>query len=184
MAYNKIPRVPLADRLWAKCIRTANGCLEWQGYRGSYGYGSIGTGGASGAGGGRTVRTHQAAWVVTYGPIPVGYFVCHTCDNPPCCDPAHLFLGTPRDNTQDMIRKNRARNALGSACGSSRLTEEQVTEIRRRYIKGMRPGRRTGCSATELGATFGVGKRAILYITNGDTWGHILGATPPRLEMT
>ena len=57
---------------------------------------------------GRLISTHRAAGILTYGPIPDGLHVLHTCDNPPCCNPAHLFLGTPQMNTDDMISKGRA----------------------------------------------------------------------------
>ena len=53
-------------------------------------------------------RAHRFAWTVTYGKIPEGLFVCHRCDNPGCCNPKHLFLGTNTDNMVDMISKGRA----------------------------------------------------------------------------
>ncbi len=52
-------------------------------------------------------RAHKYAWIDTKGPVPSGLVVCHTCDNPPCCNPKHLFLGTSKDNTADMIAKGR-----------------------------------------------------------------------------
>lgn len=53
------------------------------------------------------VRAHRAAWTVTFGPIPEGVYVLHSCDNPPCCNPHHLWLGTALDNTRDIIAKGR-----------------------------------------------------------------------------
>lgn len=52
--------------------------------------------------------SHRIAWALTYGPIPEGFSVLHNCDNPPCCNPTHLFTGTASDNTRDMIEKDRA----------------------------------------------------------------------------
>jgi hypothetical protein len=54
-------------------------------------------------------RSHRAAWKLTHGPIPDGLQVLHRCDNPPCCNPAHLFLGTQQDNIADMHKKGRYR---------------------------------------------------------------------------
>ena len=93
------PRSP-AERLRDRLERDAQGCLVWLGPVGGRGYGTINIGT-------RQVGTHRLAWELAYGPIPAGIDVCHHCDNPPCCDPAHLFLGTRKQNMADMVAKGR-----------------------------------------------------------------------------
>jgi hypothetical protein len=87
---------------------------------------------------GRPMRAHRTAWLLTNGPIPDGLLVLHRCDNPPCINPAHLFLGTHTDNMAD--RKAKGRNDLLGARGESntqsRLTQDQVYAIRARWDRG------------------------------------------------
>ncbi len=97
------PRIPLEERFWTKTKQVAGGCIEWQGARLSAGYGKTGAGGR----GGKTLLTHRVAYELTHGPIPDGMFVCHHCDNPPCVNVDHLFLGTHEDNTRDKMDKGR-----------------------------------------------------------------------------
>jgi hypothetical protein len=108
-------RTPLADRLWAKVkIRRPDQCWLWQGGRqrvhGKLWYGQIQDGGKPGVShSSRSITAHRAAWLTTFGPIPQAMEVLHSCDNPPCCNPAHLWLGTQADNAADMARKGRAK---------------------------------------------------------------------------
>ncbi len=74
---------------------------------------------------------HRLAWLIFYGPIPKGKWVLHKCDNPPCCNPAHLFLGTTQDNTAD--RDAKGRTAKGERSGNAKLTDAQVRAIRSNY---------------------------------------------------
>lgn len=149
------PTRPLAERLWARVEKTANGCWEWQGFRHpTRGYGQIGRG-ARGEG---LVETHRAAWELTNGPIPQGLFVCHRCDNPACCNPAHLFLGASADNSADMVAKGR--QARGAALPQTRLSDEDVADIRRRYDPRFGPPKRGGrrSNADELAAEYGISR--------------------------
>lgn len=94
---------PLAERLAEKLVPNEDGCLVWTGYRCPKGYGKIRRGGR----GTSSAGAHRVAYELTNGTVPDGLYVCHRCDNPPCCNPAHLFLGTPNDNVQDCIQKGR-----------------------------------------------------------------------------
>jgi hypothetical protein len=71
------------------------------------------------------------------GPIPKGMMVCHTCDNPPCVNPSHLFLGTNQDNIRDASRKGRLARRCGEEAFSAKLTWEQVRLIRLRHAAGV-----------------------------------------------
>jgi hypothetical protein len=157
MAHPNKVKDSLRERLHARLVAVETGCLEWSGYRDPGGYGQIGSGE-----GRRLVSTHVAAWIVACGPVPDGLWVLHRCDNPPCCNVAHLFLGTPQDNIDDMHAKGRARKAQGIAASHARLTAEQVAEIRRRWVPGERLGRghRSGNTA-ELAVEFGISKQYV-----------------------
>jgi hypothetical protein len=157
----------MAPRFWAKVARSIEEqCWEWTGGRNHRGYGNF-------RADGRTVRAHRFAWEQVNGSIPAGLMICHRCDNPSCCNPAHLFVGTAKDNVRDMIAKGRdvrpphggANHCRGSASHLAKLTEEQVIQIRRRYQAGERP--------RFLSAEFGVGTQMIWNIGTGRWWKHV-----------
>ncbi|KKM07435.1 hypothetical protein LCGC14_1733920 [marine sediment metagenome] len=108
---------PLIERLLSRLEPGSNGCMEWQGYRDKGGYGRIGHDGYRG----EKLLTHRVAWEEAYGLIPEGLCVLHHCDNPPCCNSEHLFLGTRGDNMDDMNAKGRH---------ATKLTGAQVVAIR------------------------------------------------------
>ncbi len=125
------------------------GCWVFQGTIDSYGYGVLQRGG-------KPAKAHRVAWQEHVGPIPEGLCVCHRCDNPPCVNPMHLFLGTARDNAVDRARKGRQR---------TKLQPPQVQEIRTRQ--------ETGESMVRLAHEFGVSVPTIHSIIHRKKWRHI-----------
>lgn len=107
----------------------ADQCWFWERSTNKCGYGTFGFMG-------KPWLAHRFAYTVAKADIPEGMCVCHSCDNPPCCNPAHLWLGTPLQNTQDAGAKLRLRKAAGEASGTAKLTEQDVLSIRRRFAAG------------------------------------------------
>lgn len=104
------------------------------------------------------------AFYLHYGIDPAEQDACHTCDNPPCCNPVHLFTGTRKENLDDAKRKGRT--AKGANRGAAKLNDEQVREIKRLYVP-----RKVGCY--QLADKFGVTEMTIHKIISGKTWTHI-----------
>jgi hypothetical protein len=100
--------------------------------------------------------------------IPDGMLVCHKCDNTKCVNPAHLFLGTNKDNAQDSIKKGRAHREFGEQRYNAVLTDDKVKEIRARYTP-----RHPLNSGLRLAEEFGVGKTMISAIVNNRRWKHL-----------
>ncbi len=129
-------KVPGRDRFWQKiAVGDVDSCWEWQRFRNPLGYGRFRFEG-------KTELAHRIAWELTHGEIPVGMFVCHSCDNPPCCNPAHLWLGTNAENIKDAARKGRGYRGgtppyySGADHPSAKLTEGDVRAIRQRASEG------------------------------------------------
>jgi hypothetical protein len=120
-----------ADRFWTKVKKGgADECWEWQGFRTSKGYGRFGDSRESSG----YVYAHRYSSELATGKQPGSKHVLHHCDNPPCVNPAHLFLGTNRDNSRDAVNKGRIPRGNNSA--QAKLTEDQVVAIRHLYSKG------------------------------------------------
>ena len=153
---------PLATAfLRGLCKPTKGGCLIWKGSKSPYGYGIILR---ERQGKRRGHFTHRFAYELANGPIPKGLNVCHKCDNPLCCNPQHLFLGTHSDNNRDMNQKGR--NVRGEKQGHAKLTAKIVIAIRHRYEAG-------GVTLKSLGSEFGIHFSTISNIVRRKTWKHV-----------
>lgn len=142
------------ERFWSYVERT-EGCWTWKLSTASNGYGRFSPDGEI------QVNAHRFAWEITYGPISDGLEVCHRCDNPACVNPAHLFLGTHRENMLDMVQKGRHfRPGLEHR---AKLTREQVAEIRHRYATEK-------ISQRQLARDYGVSKATIGHLLTYRTW--------------
>lgn len=146
------------ERFWQK-VKTGEGCWEWTAYRKRGGYGQFWDGKIH-------VLSHRFVYELTFGPIPETLCVCHTCDNPGCVNPAHLFLGTHKENMQDMYNKNRQRGASGEKHHRAILKATDIPVIRLRQ--------KIGETAGKIARDYGVARVTIQHIIDGRTWRHIV----------
>ena len=144
---------PVSERFLEK-IDFSGKCWCWTGATQRYGYGAI-------TNGNKLQTATRYAYHLLVGKIPKGLFVLHHCDNPPCVRPSHLFLGTQKDNIDDA--KSKGRIPVGENRSSSKLTENEVREIRRRYAAG-------NVSIYLLGQRFGCTGKNIWLIVTRKTW--------------
>jgi len=150
----------LVVRFWAKVqIGRKKDCWPWLGAIDTPGYGAFKFDG-------KKRNAHRVAYELANGPPLPGVWIEHTCDNPPCCNPAHLKPGTPKSNVDDMDRKGRRRQARGVDAARARLTDEAVASMRREYVE-------TEISTGELAARFGVSQKTVQKILRGDGWSHV-----------
>ena len=145
------------DRFEAK-IAKGDGCWEWTASLAGKGYGQMKLPKQR-----KQEYSHRLAYMIYKGEIPKGIDVCHQCDNPKCCNPDHLFLGTRKENLQDMKQKNRHLN--GEKNAGAKLTEEDVVKIKACLAAGM--------SQTQIAKAFNVQQMAISRIKTGDRWAHV-----------
>lgn len=139
-----------ADRFFKKVVKMESGCHEWSGSKDSQGYGFFSVGG-------RTVKAHRASYIIASGTdIPSNVCVCHSCDNPSCVNPEHLWLGSQADNVADRSAKGRTSRKGAPPT----LPESEVAEAMRMLASG-------DYSISEVAARFGVSKSLISAIRKG-----------------
>jgi hypothetical protein len=140
------PRGPKPKGFWFYVDKgEPNECWEFFGARHYKGYGEFRVGSSK-------QKAHRIAWTELIGPIPESMHVLHKCDNPPCCNPAHLFLGTDADNRKDMLKKERY----------GKLSFKQAKEIRNLY--------ETGLTHQEIADLFNVSRTTISDIIRAERW--------------
>lgn len=156
------------ERFWSKVdVRGPGECWEWKGRRHRQGYGTFKVGG-------RYKLAHRVAWELTFGKLEDGVKVRHkTCDNPPCCNPAHLASGTQTDNVRDMdlhgrrsVGASHGKNVCGEKNGVSKLTEDGVKSIRSEYETG-------SVSQAQLAERHGVSQRLVGMVVRRELWRHV-----------
>lgn len=174
----------VAARFWAK-VGKGPGCWEWtgkisRGKRGGYGKLLVQR---------KERLAHRISWMLHNGRLPPEMCVCHKCDNRRCVRPNHLFLGTVADNDRDRHAKGREakgdrhgsrttpesldKRARGEACGASKLTGEQVLEIRRKYVSRKYPYRK-------LAEEYGLSLTHVWRIVTGRYWRHVPRESRPE----
>jgi hypothetical protein len=134
------------------------GCWYWTGWKDKDGYGVLSVNN-------RNVRAHRFSWEQVNGPIPGKMCVCHMCDTPSCVNPDHLFLGSNEDNSADRHAKGRTVKVQGERHGVSKLTAEQVREIRRLYDRDVRH--------REIASKFGITPSTVSGIGLRNQWKHV-----------
>lgn len=141
-------------RFWSFVNKTGeDDCWTWKGAKLTNGYGAFSVGI-------KRISAHRFSWKLHFGDIPKNMVVCHKCDNPPCVNPKHLFLGTDAENQRDKKLKGRA--ARGESNSKAKLRESDVREIRELISQGL--------SARQIAKRYGVLHAAILDIKSGKNW--------------
>jgi len=163
----------LKTDFWGR-VNKSDGCWLWVMGKNKQGYGKINVAG-------KDALAHRVSYLITKGEIPHGMFVCHTCDNPTCVNPDHLFLGTPADNMADKVKKGRQARGdelrkaqqkgaqtfrRGVETGHAKVNESQVVEIRELSASGLK--------YPQIAIRYGISINGVFHIVKRHTWKHVL----------
>ena len=148
------------NRFWAK-VRKSPQCWEWQAVKSSSGHGMFWLDG-------KMRLAHRVSWEMSKSAIPPGLCVLHRCDNPPCVNPAHLFLGTVGDNNADRASKGRTRN------GGRQGVKNQMAKLNPRKVRQIRNHLARGTPQRAIAKLFGVRQGVVCGINLRKYWGHVL----------
>lgn len=152
---------PPEPRFWAKVLKLDSGCWEWQAAR-LNGYGVFHPRH------GQTCGAHRFSFELENGAIPNGLHVLHKCDNPPCVNPTHLFLGTQQDNNADCRKKGRFRvgaRKRGEAHKWATTKVHQVLAARRLRVEGL--------SYSQIAKELGLRRAHVIKLVKRQSWAHI-----------
>lgn len=168
----------LKQRLWKYIVKSdLHSCWEWKGIKNQHGYGLISIDSRRIVDGVRVPESQRArkgiasrlVYEFEVGPIPDRMVVMHICDNPPCCNPSHLRLGTQRENVLDSVHKGRWNPTHGAPPGErnpgAKLTEKQALEIIAGY--------KSGVNQRTLAERYGVSQVNVQRICTGKRWPHL-----------
>lgn len=141
-----IEQWPSIEAKFTACTEIRGDCLVWIGTTDKDGYGKFYWKGMH-------LRAHRVAWEIVHGAIPCALLVCHTCDNPACCRIEHLFTGTPKDNTDDMMNKGRHNGRKAD------LDSQDIMDIKGFLEEGL--------SQQDVAFKYGISQQTVSNVKNG-----------------
>lgn len=149
--------IDFTRRFWAKVDRRGpNECWLWTASKDRHGYGTLQLDG-------KPRKAHRLSWILSNGPVPEGLCVCHSCDVRLCVNPSHLWAGSNKANTDDMIAKGRHGTVRGEAAPWSKLTESAIIDIRNH----------NGESQRSKATRHGISQTMVSKIQRRDSWKHV-----------